>query len=82
MITAVAVIITAIIVSLWGKYAYIKGNKNVYIAFEALNNELDHMARESGYESAYDYWTKKKSSGYADAAKSNLEKTLEFLKKG
>lgn len=82
MITLVSVVVAVVIVSLWSKAVYTKGNKNVYVAFEALTNELDKMAQELGSSSVYVYWEKTKGKDYADRAKENIENTLKFLREG
>ncbi|QQS21122.1 MAG: hypothetical protein IPL87_01155 [Candidatus Moraniibacteriota bacterium] len=82
MVIVAAVIITAVVVSLWSKYAYTKGNKNTYVAFEALINELNNMAKENGHVDVYSYWVETKGKEYADKAKENLDSTLKFLREG
>lgn len=82
MVTLISVVVTVVIVSLWSKAAYTKGNKNIYVAFEALTNELDKMAQETGSPSAYAYWEKTKGKDYADRAKENIESALKFLREG
>ncbi|MEI9966401.1 MAG: hypothetical protein WDN67_01950 [Candidatus Moraniibacteriota bacterium] len=82
MSTIGAIVVTFIVVSLWSKYAYTKGNKNVYVAFEALNNDLNRIAKEAGYKDIYDYYLKNRGEMYAEAAKANIENTLTFLRKG
>ncbi len=82
MITLVSVIVAVVIVSLWSKAAYTKGNKNAYVAFEALTNELDKMAQELGSSDVYTYWEKTKGKDYAERAKENMESTLKFLREG
>lgn len=82
MVTLISVVVAVVIVSLWSKAAYTKGNKNVYVAFEALTNELDKMAQETGSPSVYAYWEKTKGKDYADRAKENIESTLKFLREG
>lgn len=82
MITLVSVVVAVVIVSLWSKAVYTKGNKNVYVAFEALTNELDKMAQELGSSDVYAYWEKTKGKEYTDRAKENIDSTLKFLREG
>jgi len=78
----ITAIITFAIVGLWSKYAYTKGNKNVYVAFEALKNELNSMSRELGHNDIYEYWAKTKGKEYSEKASENMETTLKFLRNG
>ena len=77
LITAV---VTFIIVSLWSKYSYTKGNKNLYVSFEALKNELDGLSRELGHEDIHGYWVKTKGQEYADRGMENINNALTFLR--
>lgn len=76
----ITVVITFVIVFLWSKYAYTKGNKNLYVSFEALKNELDYLSQELGYKDIYDYWNKKKGQAYAERGKQNINNALKFLR--
>ena len=78
----ITVIITSIIIGLWSKYAYTKGNKNVCVVFEALRNELDLMSQKLGYEDIHEYWVDVKGKEYAEKASANMESTLTFLRNG
>lgn len=78
----ITAIITFVIVGLWSKYAYTKGNKNLYVAFEALKNELNAMSQELGHQDIGDYWKSKKGQEYAQRATENIENTLKFLRNG
>jgi len=81
-----SIIITAVVIflvtSLWSKYAYTKGNKNLYVSFEALSNELDMLSQKLGYENIYDYWIKNQGREYAEKGKLNIENALKFLREG
>ena len=77
MITAV---ITFVITTLWGKYAYTKGHSNLYISIEALQNELNSLSRELGRKDIYDYWLNTKGKEYADRGMQNINNALGFLR--
>jgi hypothetical protein len=79
-ITLATAFITFIVVSLWSKYSYTKGNKNLYVSFEALNNELNQLAQELGHKDIYDYWSEKKGQDYAERGKQNIDNALKFLR--
>ena len=78
----ITAVITFAIVGLWSKYAYTKGNKNIYVAFEALTNELNSMSHELGHTDIHEYWTKTKGKEYAEKASANIDNTLKFLRNG
>lgn len=76
----VTAVVTFIIVSLWSKYSYTKGNKNLYVCFEALKNELDGLSRELGHEDIHGYWANTKGQEYADRGMENINNALKFLR--
>lgn len=73
-------VITFVITALWGKYAYTKGHKNLYISFEALQNELDSLSQKLGHKDIYDYWLHAKGKEYADRGIQNINNALGFLR--
>jgi hypothetical protein len=81
MTIIITAVITFFVVSLWSKFAYTKGNKNLYVSFEALSNELNQLARELGHKDIYDYWIEKKGQDYAERGKRNINNALKFLRK-
>lgn len=78
----ITALIVFVIVGLWSKYAYTKSNKNVYVMFEALEHELNNIAKEAGYKNIDTYWEKSKGKDYAITARQNFDNTMQRLRNG
>ncbi|MFA6416129.1 MAG: hypothetical protein WCW56_01445 [Candidatus Paceibacterota bacterium] len=82
MITKIIItaVLTFIITSLWAKYSYSKGHKNLDICFKGLVNDLNQMSKELGFKDIEDYWTNKKGEEYSKRGIANIENSIDWLK--
>ena len=64
----IAIVVTFIVTVLWQKWADKRNKLPLRITLQGLNNELNMLSKQLGYEDIVEYWKATKGNDYAQIA--------------
>jgi hypothetical protein len=74
-----SVAITFILTILWQKWATRKNKLPLRVTIQGMMNELNTLAKKSGYQDVTDYWEREKGTDYMTVAIMNYQNALNSL---